>query len=332
MQNTEVRRPPAPIPLAAVIFCLGLQVLFFSARNLIYRSRMAKLMIKKNSNAKKWTRPILVHLSAWLLFIALAGAVVMSPLFRHYRIQESQRTADFQPPPFLSPAHDTVLRAVYPYSVIPGGVRNAAELSDAIAHDPVVAAHYSDFRIPNLQVVQLDRARLLHVSYRIGDHVYWTKVRMNLAKGETVLTDGVLMARSRCGNLAADVIPDTTQPSTLFTEPTEEALDTPVNSAAPVILTDTLPLESLLTSPEDSGALAVEGGESSGGVTAGAFGYGGSIRFLGRTTGTPGTGSSSVVPIVSVPEPGTLIQLSVGLIAIGVLLGFAVSPSKTRAV
>jgi hypothetical protein len=287
-------------------------------------------MIKKNSNPKKSTRPILVHLLACLLFIALAVGLVVSPLLRHHKIQGSHRTADFQSPQFLSPAPNTVLRAVYPYSVIPGGVRNAAELSDAIAHDPVVSAHYSDFRLPNLRVVQLDRARLLHVSYRIGDHIYWTKVRMNLAKGETVLTDGVLMARARCGNLAADVIPHTPQPSTLFIEPTEEALDTPVNPGAAAIEVETLPFESLLTAPEDSVAPAVESDQSYGGATTGgASGDVGSIIFPGTPTGT---GPSTPGSVVSAPEPGTLLQLSVGLIATGLLLKFAVSPSKSNTV
>src|SRR5215467_7961435 len=38
-------------------------------------------------------------------------------------------------------------RAVFPYSVVPGGVRDAAELSDAAAKDRVVAEHYSDFHM-----------------------------------------------------------------------------------------------------------------------------------------------------------------------------------------
>jgi hypothetical protein len=286
-------------------------------------------MTIKNSAQKKSTRPIPVHLLAWFLFIALASGLALSPLLRHHKIQQSHPTSNFQSPEFSSPAPNTLLRAVYPYSVIPGGVRDAAELKDVIAHDPVVAAHYSDFQLANLHVVQLDRERLLHVSYRIGGHIYWTKSRMNLAKGETVLTDGVLMARARCGNLAAEAIPDAAQPSTLSTEPTAEALDTPVNSAAPVFPTETFPLESLLTPPENSVALAVEGSQSSGGVTTGPSGSGGSTGSPGTPTGTQ---PSAPVPVVPVPEPGVLIQLSVGLIAIALLLKLTASPSKTNSV
>jgi hypothetical protein len=278
------------------------------------------------SRLKQSTRPIPVHLLALLLFTALAGGLVVSPLLGNHKIQQSHQIADFQSPEFLSPAPNKLLRAVYPYSVIPGGVSSVAELKDAMAHDPVVASHYSGFQIANSHVVRLDRARLLHVSYRIGGHIYWTKRRMNLAKGETVITDGVLMARTRCGNLAADVIPDTSQP---FTEPTEEALDTPVNSAAPVIPTETLPLESLLTPPVDSPALAVEISPSSGGVTTGASGSGGSMSPPGTPPGTP---PSTTVPVMPVPEPGTIIQLSAGVIAIGLLRKFTVLPSKINSV
>jgi hypothetical protein len=274
------------------------------------------LMIMRNSNPKKSRLPITVHLLAWLSFIALAGGVVESPLFSHHKIQQSHPTSDFQSLRFLSPAPNTLLGTVYPYSVIPGGVRNVAELRDAIAHDPVVAAHYGDFRLSNSHVIQLDRARLLHVSYRIGGHIYWTKRRMNLAKGETIITDGVRMARTRCGNLAADVIPDTTQPPALSAEPTAESLDTPVNFAAPAIPAETFPLDSLLTSPEDSVALAIEGSQDSGGVTTGVSGSGGSIIFPGTPTGTR---PSAPAVIVAIPEPGFLIQLSAGLIAIGLL-------------
>jgi hypothetical protein len=36
----------------------------------------------------------------------------------------------------------TSARAIYPYSVIPGGVESAAELRNSVTRDPVVAEHY----------------------------------------------------------------------------------------------------------------------------------------------------------------------------------------------
>jgi hypothetical protein len=286
-------------------------------------------MIMKNSRLTKSTRSIPVHLLAWLLFIALGSGIASSISLGNHKIQQSYPAVQIQAHEFLTPAPKTLLRAVYPYSVIPGGVRNIAELRNAIANDPIVSAHYGEFQLASLHVVRLDRARLLHVSYRIGDRIYWTKHRMSLAKGETVITDGVRMARTRCGNLAAEVIPNTSQPSTLFTEPTAEALDTPVNSAGSDIPTETLPLESVLTSPADSLALAVESSQSSGGDTTGASGSG--IPISPPAT-PPGTPPSTPIPVAPVSEPGTLIQLSIGLIAIGLLRKFAASVSTSNPV
>ena len=86
-------------------------------------------------------------------------------------------------------------RVIYPYSVIPGGVRNSAELRNAVAHDDTVAQHYADFNLRNARVMQLRETRAVFVSYRIGSRIFWTKNRLNLPAGETVVTDGEHMAR-----------------------------------------------------------------------------------------------------------------------------------------
>lgn len=96
-------------------------------------------------------------------------------------------------------------RKVYPYSVVPGGVRDAHELKWAAEHDPVVAAHYRGFDYDNARVVRLVLARTVYVSYRIGNKVYWTRHRVTLRKGETVITDGKITARSRCANRVEEV-------------------------------------------------------------------------------------------------------------------------------
>jgi PEP-CTERM motif len=96
-------------------------------------------------------------------------------------------------------------RPVYPYSVVPGGVRDARELKWAAQHDPVVAAHYAGFDYDRGRVVRLVLARTAYVSYRIGNKVYWTRHRLKLKKGETVVTDGKITVRSRCGNRVEEV-------------------------------------------------------------------------------------------------------------------------------
>jgi hypothetical protein len=91
-------------------------------------------------------------------------------------------------------------RPVYPYSVVPGGVQDAKELKWVAEHDPIVAAHYAGFDYDHAQVVRLTLARTVYVSYRIGNRVYWTSHRLTLHKGEKVITDGRITARTRCAN------------------------------------------------------------------------------------------------------------------------------------
>jgi hypothetical protein len=97
-------------------------------------------------------------------------------------------------------SHVQAPRPVYPYSVVPGGVMDAKELKWVAEHDPVVAAHYAGFDYARAQVVRLALARTVYVSYRIGNNIYWTRRRLTLHKGETLITDGKMMARTRCAN------------------------------------------------------------------------------------------------------------------------------------
>ena len=115
-------------------------------------------------------------------------------------------------------------RTVYRYSVVPGGVRDASELKWVAEHDPVVAAHYAGFDYDHARVVRLVLARTAYLSYRIGNKVYWTRHRVTLKKGETVLTDGKITARTRCANRVEEV----PQVATSSSEPPAMKFDEPV--------------------------------------------------------------------------------------------------------
>jgi hypothetical protein len=91
-------------------------------------------------------------------------------------------------------------RPVYPYSVVPGGIEDAKELKWVAEHDPIVAAHYAGFDYNRARVVRLALAQTVYLSYRIGNHIYWTRRRVTLHKGETLITDGRMTARTRCAN------------------------------------------------------------------------------------------------------------------------------------
>lgn len=96
-------------------------------------------------------------------------------------------------------------RRVYPYSIIPGGVADKEELARIIRNDRTVATHYADFDVANARAVVVTAPRAVYVSYRKGEQVFWTKKKLMLAPGETLLTDGKNEMRARCANRISDV-------------------------------------------------------------------------------------------------------------------------------
>jgi len=116
-------------------------------------------------------------------------------------------------------------RPVYPYSVVAGGVEDAKELKWVAEHDPIVGAHYAGFDYAHAQVVRLTLARTVYLSYRIGNRIYWTRRRVTLHKGEKVITDGRMTARTRCANR----VEETPQQQALSpAEPPAQKFDEPI--------------------------------------------------------------------------------------------------------
>ena len=118
----------------------------------------------------------------------------------------------------------------YPYSVVPGGIQSGADLKRAAERDPVIAAHYAGFDYDHARVVRLTLAKTVFLSYRVGNHVYWTRHRVTLHPGETVITDGRKTARSKCGNRVEDAPQQATSPE----EPPAEKFDQPAHPATAV--------------------------------------------------------------------------------------------------
>jgi|ERR1700722_11354917 hypothetical protein len=234
----------------------------------------------------------------------------------------------------LSQAAPSAARPVYPYSVVPGGVEDAKELKWVAEHDPIVAAHYAGFDYDHARVVRLTLNRTAYVSYRIGNHVYWTRRRLTLHKGEKVITDGRITARGRCANrveelpqqAAAPVEP----PAVKFDEPMMPAIGT-ATQAPPVPFQSALlnrpsgpgsgPLGPLtlydpigggswmpISPPPIPSGLCGPGkkkGTEQSGCCAGEEGESGGKKKKGGPCG-PGV----------VPEPGTWVLLASGLAAI----------------
>ena len=202
-------------------------------------------------------------------------------------------------------AFDGPQRPVYRFSVVPGGIRTPEELQEASDHDRVVAAHYAGFNFRRARVIRVKQAKLVYVSYRIGDQVLWSKKRLSLHVGETLITDGRAVARGRCGNQISTIA----RPLTSAAEPSVEALDQLI--AEPVA--PPVPFESALLRPSGFGSAtpALEAtarpnwssGLSPGSIAAPPLGGGGCAPL-------PGSPCSSLPrppihpPAVNMAEPG----------------------------
>ncbi len=195
-------------------------------------------------------------------------------------------------------------RKVYPYSVIPGGVESAADLRSSVTHDSVVAKHYEDFEVEKTRVVRLHQDRLLYVSYRLGNGVFWTKKRLLLPKGEAVITDGVHLARTRCGNRLSEA-------------PAGPVLAAgPEFEAGPPEVAEEFPGAAEMVGPP---ALAVGPVPTSAPPTTSASPPGSPLPPGGGIIVppvAPVVGGGSSPPPIQTPEPQMLLMLSAGLAGI----------------
>lgn len=125
-----------------------------------------------------------------------------------------------------APKHHWVrkVRPVYPYSVIPGGVQDPDDLRLAAAEDRAVKDHFSLFRWERARIIQLHKAAMMHVSFRLGNQIFWTKKKIRIPAGEKLITDGKIMARTRCGNRVEEMA----QPAITDQEPAAEKFEQPM--------------------------------------------------------------------------------------------------------
>jgi hypothetical protein len=145
---------------------------------------------------------IFVCASFTFAFSGIALRFLSPPLFHEARNPEPDRkSAEASRNLFLRSQKEALRqlegRTVLRYSVVPGGVRSVQELKGSAEHDPVVASHYAGLDYDRAPVVRLALARTAYLSYRIGNKVYWTRYRVSLNKGETVIPDGKMTARTR---------------------------------------------------------------------------------------------------------------------------------------
>jgi hypothetical protein len=204
-------------------------------------------------------------------------------------------------------------RLIYPYSVVPGGVRTSAELKTVSERDPAVREHYSQFDFRKARVVTVNQPRLVYLSYRIGDKIYWTTKKVSLHKGEQLITDGTITARARCGNRVASL----PQKYGFSREPSAAIFDQPISGSSTEIPFPKDFHSALETRPNSTGwgpAALPPGSTGAGALSPLGSGYLpiGSPLVPVSTCGKAGTvtcgsapGPGPGPPSAPVPEPGS---------------------------
>ena len=159
---------------------------------------------------RKFTKRRIIFLSLLLAVAAILLTLqflqnLHSKASDHRTIVSSSHVLDLAPYSDVAPDRQAgASRPVYPYSIVPGGVQSSGELKQAAATDPLVAAHYRDVSLGSLRSERVKFDRLVFVSYRVADRIYWTSKPVALRKGERILTDGKNEIRGRCGNRVSE--------------------------------------------------------------------------------------------------------------------------------
>ena len=192
-------------------------------------------------------------------------------------------------------------RPAYLYSVIPGGIASVEELRQAMEHDPVVAREFQGFDFQRAHLVQVSEKQSMHVAYRMGDKVYWTRKKVALHPGETLISDGKIVARTRCGNRIAM----TPLGPPAIVDPVEADFNEPLFSNDMVTHEVEPRLETYAAAlPQQATALQPAKHRRM------------LPFFLLPFFGLPGGGGSSHTPLAVTPEPGTMLLLSTGLMGV----------------
>ena len=182
-------------------------------------------------------------------------------------------------------------RPVFRHSVIPGGAYTPAELRNALARDTVASSHYPSLEPDAVRAAVVTQDRLAYVSYRKDDQIYWTRNKVRLSAGETILTDGTHEIRARCGNCisdtpmlpVADVEPDAAELDRLVDESEPNQAGDPFLAAA---------VRSALGSPgSDQNMLGGPGGSGQPGGVASSSGIG-----TGPESNNAGPGGGRIGP------------------------------------
>ncbi len=182
----------------------------------------------------------------------------------------------------------------------------------------------------------------VYLSYRKGGSVFWTRKPVDLPPGETLLTDGVLYARARCGNQVSEYPQEPVaevEPAEVELNETDSEAEQQAEPPAPDVAAVNIARAAAAAMPERStrraspGFTAIRSGTGftryyplsggSGGIARGTRSdANGSAAAGGQTeSGNPQAApfiARMVIPDTPVPEPGTVVMIGLGLAALGV--------------
>jgi hypothetical protein len=283
-------------------------------------------------------------------FLVLAVCAVVCAFSLHIIVRSLRQTAPITrrtvAPGAIVSAAARALRPNYPYSVIPGGAYSPAELRYVNERDALVRAHYADFDVNSTRLVVLTADRYQYASFRLNDHIFWTRHRLLIPRGEVLLSDGLNYARTRCGNRLSTTAkaettplqpPDTLlslppfRPELLTKAPIELAPAPPVGELAqqyPVLPFESPRLAPYLP-PKSAAELRMPGGLP---PLGGAPPVGGIAPASGPASSATGPQSSLPPPVTEtsrrpapvpaeVPEPSSLLLFGIVLCVSGWVLG-----------
>lgn len=149
---------------------------------------------------KKVTIALLIILTLWIG----ASVIALSAFLR--AVPDIHR----QDPPShirarVNPIPQPVLKyPVYPHSVLPGGIHDAADLQRAFQGRFLPA----DFNLSNARFIRISKPFCTYVTFRNKDgQIVWSNHKICIRAGEVAITDGKYTLLGRCGNRIAMSLP-----------------------------------------------------------------------------------------------------------------------------
>jgi hypothetical protein len=266
---------------------------------------------RRHHRRKRWIKrgiqlvvalSVAVVLGFWIYKISMPVSISPPPFEQAEEFDVNQSFANNFP---VSNQKSKTSRPLYPYSVVDGGVQSVKELRQACDRDALVAGHYAGLDWKQAKVIEVKSPLKGFVSYRRDNKIYWTKKQHMVAAGEKVITDGVLLSRSRCGNQIAMTL----QKPTSTTEPSEEELNKTIELDPMELMMSGLDAPYLLESDFDMPWPRMPEKKIAFTPLRSRFeNYHAPIK----TQGFPPRGFAPLPP-TSVPEPSTWLLLSSGL-------------------